>query len=327
LGPKPPPSWSRKNPPTFETPTQLTGHYSYVDGLAFSPDSRFLVTASEPLSVYFQQQLRHPANQVYVWDVATGRRVAALPEGLPVGARSVAVSPDGRALATASPDGRIRLWEVATWTVRAELRGHRDPVTCLAFSPLRVGRLLSGSADTTVLAWDVRPPRPAAAGPLEAAWEGLRHARSAPAFAAQGRLLASPAEAVALLAKRIKPAERVSAKHLARLIADLDSPTFATREKATQALRDLGGQAEDALREAARKPASLEARLRATGLLAELSRPPRGAELRAVRAVEVLEWADTAEARRLLRAWAGGAPGARLTGEAGSALRRLGPGK
>jgi hypothetical protein len=45
--------------------------------------------------------------------------------------------------------------------------------------------------------------------------------------------------------------------------------------------------------------------------------------LRLVCAVEVLERAGTAEARQLLAALSAGAPGARLTNEAATALRRL----
>jgi hypothetical protein len=51
---------------------------------------------------------------------------------------------------------------------------------------------------------------------------------------------------------------------------------------------------------------------------------PSPEDLRAARALEVLEHLGTADARALLRALAGGSPGARLTGEARAALQRLG---
>jgi RNA polymerase sigma factor (sigma-70 family) len=134
---------------------ELPGHFTYVGGLAFSPDSRLLVTGSEPLPEFFQKRLNRPANQVFVWEVATGKRVRALPNGLPTGATRVAFAPDGRTVATANPDGTIQVWEAPTWKVRVEFRGHRDRVTALAFAP--DGRLLSGGLEATVLAWDVRP--------------------------------------------------------------------------------------------------------------------------------------------------------------------------
>src|SRR5205823_1772859 len=136
----------------------LDGHRDYVLDMAFSPDGRLLATAGE----------KRP---VFVWDAATGKRVAALPYGLPIGASAVAFSRDGRFLATALPEGAIRLWEVATWTAQNEYKGHRDRPTTLTFAP--GGQLLSGSLDTTVLAWDFRIPPARAAGSFETAWNDL----------------------------------------------------------------------------------------------------------------------------------------------------------
>jgi RNA polymerase sigma factor (sigma-70 family) len=122
-----------------------------ADGRAFSPDGRLLADwAQDPFG-------RSKMDHVYVWDVATGRAVATLDPGQQAGARVAAFSPDGRMLATASVDGVVRLWEVRTWKVRAEFRGHRDRVTALAFGP--DGRLFTGGLDTVVLRWHVWPPR------------------------------------------------------------------------------------------------------------------------------------------------------------------------
>jgi WD40 repeat protein len=123
---------------------ELKEHLNQVDGLAFSPDGRLLVSCD--------------GRSTFVWDVATGRRVPRLPEGLPGGAGSVVFSRDGRMLATAAGGGPIRLWEVATWGQRTTFQGHRDGVLSLHFAT--DGRLFSGSPDTTVLAWDAYP-RPA----------------------------------------------------------------------------------------------------------------------------------------------------------------------
>jgi RNA polymerase sigma factor (sigma-70 family) len=135
----------------------LPGHWGYVEGMAFSADGKYLATAGEALAEFAQKQLQVPADQVFVWEVATGKAVARLPGG----GTGAAFAPDGKALAVALPDGTIRLWETATWQVRGEFRGPRDRVTALTFGP--DGELFSGSVTATVLAWDPK----AAAPPVE----------------------------------------------------------------------------------------------------------------------------------------------------------------
>ena len=65
----------------------------------------------------------------------------------------VAFSPDGLLLATASRDGTVKLWDLATGEVEATLGGDLDGVWAVAFSP--DGRLLAVSAGKTVKLWDV----------------------------------------------------------------------------------------------------------------------------------------------------------------------------
>jgi WD40 repeat protein len=99
----------------------LRGHTGRVNTAAFSPDGRWLLTASAD-------------GTARVWEVSshqTARELVAHRREV----TSAAFSPDGRWIATASDDQTTLVWEVGNdATPVAEVRGSRVSVTD-AFSP------------------------------------------------------------------------------------------------------------------------------------------------------------------------------------------------
>jgi len=125
-------------PPSHPVRT-LTGHTGKLRQVAFSPDGRLLVTASED-------------GTARVWDPATGEHLRTL-TGHTNWVATVAFSPDGRLLATASYDQTARVWDPATGEHPRTLTGHTNSVVAVAFSP--DGRLLAtASYDQTARLWD-----------------------------------------------------------------------------------------------------------------------------------------------------------------------------
>jgi hypothetical protein len=155
-------------------------------------------------------------------------------------------------------------------------------------------------------------------------WADLADKDAAKAYTAIAELTARPEQTVSLLRQRLQPVAPLSGEILQRLIVDLDNPDFPTREAASRRLTSMRPLADSALRDALAKKPSLEMRKRIEAVLsARIAVTLSPETLRGLRAVRVLEHADTPESRRLLRDLAAGAEGARLTREAAAALTRL----
>jgi hypothetical protein len=245
-----------------------------------------------------------------------------------------ALSPDGRWLVhTASiHDPTLYLRDLDSPRAAAEsiaLTGHQMGVNDVQFSP--DGKVfMSASEDGTALVWDIKllteNPRPVRVdtAAVEAHLVTLSDADAEKAGRAMAVLEKFPEVTVPLLRSHLGPVKAPGPAHVERLVTDLDSADFATRNRATRALEQLAEQAEPALRKALTRKLNLEAERRILALLNRLEGPltDRSA-LRAVRAVEVLERIGTAESRKLLEHLASGDPAARLTREARASLDRL----
>jgi WD40 repeat protein len=121
----------------------LLGHgKGALQGLLFTPDGKFLISSCADLP-----------GKVRWWDVDSGNCLAAVDAHHgPVYA--LALTRDGRTLASGGIDKTIKLWDAASRTVTATLEGHHQGITRLAFSPS--GKILaSGDGTGRVRFWEV----------------------------------------------------------------------------------------------------------------------------------------------------------------------------
>ena len=151
---------------TGELLRKNTDHTDYVRDVTFSPDSKLLASAGWD-------------GQALVFDALGGQRVASLKAagaGTPAAAAataydktktskgragnvtSVAFSPDGSELLTASGDHLLRVWNTATWEQKYTLTGHNDEVWDARYSP-NGQYVVSGAWDNTARVWSLADHR------------------------------------------------------------------------------------------------------------------------------------------------------------------------
>jgi WD40 repeat protein len=301
---------------TFREPHQGEFVPSII-ALAPSPDGRLL---AQTFSGHLEGFL------IELYEVATGRLVQVF-GGHTNMVFAVAFSPDGRLLASCSDDGTVRLWDVLSGKERQRFTGHRGRVYQVAYAP-DGRRVVSRGADGTGLVWDVsalhKPPVGIALpqGVLQRCWADLGASDAGVAYKAVARLAEAPRAAVALLKGQMRPVTAAPAARVAALIRDLDNPRFAVRQAAMKELDKLGDLAEPSLRAVLAGKPSLETRHRVEQVLQRGVDIPAG-QLQGWRALAVLEYLGSPDARGVLETVAAGAPEARITREARAALHRL----
>jgi len=287
-----------------------------VESLRFSPDDKFLAVCGEV------------GGTLYVYDWAGNKVMHDLTIEKGYAIFNIDFSPDSRSLAALGGDRIVRIWEMASGKLRAQLEGHRGAGASVLFAP--DGRTLyTGSSDSTILIWDLTERlqegrlQPAELKPaeVERLWSDLIGEDAAKAYQAIWQLATAGRQALPLLQKHLRPDAAIEEKRLARLLKDLDDDAFAVREQASKELARLGDAVEPALRTALEAKPPPELRRRLQDLLEGLQHS--GPEFwRQTRMLEVLEQIDAPEARRLLEELTKGPSWAWLSREAKASLER-----
>jgi HEAT repeat protein len=107
-----------------------------------------------------------------------------------------------------------------------------------------------------------------------------------------------------------------------KLIAELDSNDFSTRQQATRQLESLGEVAKPALEKALDDNPSAEMRRRIEAVLEKLKGPIPAELMRAFRAIDVLEHIGSRQAQQVLETLAQGAPASFVSQAAKASLER-----
>ena len=127
----------------------LTGHTRWIKALAFSPDGKTLASGDE-------------YRTIKLWDMNT--QTSHVTFKAPDSFDALSFAPNGKLLASGGSGGSVRLWNVTAkqqglrgkigqYLPTLTLKGHKDGVSALAFSP--DGNIfLTGSDDGTIRAWD-----------------------------------------------------------------------------------------------------------------------------------------------------------------------------
>jgi WD40 repeat protein/serine/threonine protein kinase len=156
---------------------RIRGHGDRVEHASFSPDGEWIITASDDGTAKlwragtgeevatFDGEAGHVEKAVFsrngthvvtshgdgftrVWDLGSGRTM------LQVEGDAVALSPDGKCIATAGgPGGWAASYDLVTGQEQFRLEGHGDIIDCIAFSDIGE-RIATGSRDQTARIWN-----------------------------------------------------------------------------------------------------------------------------------------------------------------------------
>jgi WD40 repeat protein len=280
-----------------------------VDDIAIAPDGRLAATGHHDGFVC----LRDPATGAVrkEWQAHDPGQVTW----------GVAFGPGGIWLSTAG-DRTVKVWDTPTGKLLHKFEGHTSRAYAVRFAPDGKS-LLSYSMDLTGYVWEVRPALdPAQKRTTEQLWGDLKGEPEA-AFRAVWLAVSDP-KAPELFGKKLPSTPKPDAETFKKLVGELASDEFPTRESAEKELAKFGPAAFTLAKKARADSDSPEVRMRLDRVMKAWTEAVLGPEVwRQKRAVVAMELAGTDDARKLLARWAADAPGTTLSDDAARAVKRL----
>jgi WD40 repeat protein len=170
---------------TAKEPVALAGHTEAVWGIAFSPNSRRLVSCGDDRTVRiwdvslskecssstsgeaaYQSAAVSPDGKTLALGGGNGVRLRALDDAKDIGrfqiseeyVTCVRFSPNGQLLAVSSRSGRVTLYEMSSGRRRELTLGHHGGIKCVAFDS-HGSILAAGYGDGTIGLWNIQTER------------------------------------------------------------------------------------------------------------------------------------------------------------------------
>jgi WD40 repeat protein len=163
---------------------------NYDIRVALSPDGKTLASWGRYLGRGPGQEDQERNQTIQRWEIATGKELPRL-KTLAGEVRCAVYSPDGKAFAATSGNGRIQRWEAATGKELPGLAGQSNQRVFLAFSP-DSRMLVSASYDGKIQRWEV------ATGKSLDEFQGPKNRVISVVFPADGKVLAWAIEGQAI---------------------------------------------------------------------------------------------------------------------------------
>jgi serine/threonine protein kinase/sugar lactone lactonase YvrE len=161
----------------------LSGHSGLVTGLGFSPDGKRLFSSGYDGTLRIWEMRFN--SKLFFAQIVDCKLLQTIPDAHSGWVCDIALSPDGKYLASVGWDGTVKLWHVSRGTLSRTFKGHQGTTQAIAFSP--DGKVIASSStkEKGVKLWN------AANGELLQTLKGHTGVTQAIAFSPDGNFLAT----------------------------------------------------------------------------------------------------------------------------------------